>query len=255
MKKRYQVFVSSTYVKAERQKIIQALMLGYAKVLVILLVGLLIFSCAFSETNRLIKNKFADINAEDFRIKRQAILWENESSRYKQAIDNWERDMETYNKKAINFIKKLDNKQLEIYSGYEESVKNNILAKAELYLRKLKASMSNEQKIELFKFFDITESLEDRRKELNLKQTELTEQKRKIVNDYTKNEERREKLIRILSIYADQPYVPSPSSSTLTALQQSLQQWQQNIQQRQQRWQMYSINQSLSDIASALRGY
>jgi hypothetical protein len=207
-----------------------------------------------------IKRLSDEIQAEQNRLKSEISQLNLEYSKHKQDIADWELSMKTCNGKEFNFIKGLDDRQLQIYSEYEQSVKNNILAKVELYSRKLKASLSKEQKNELFNISDITKSLEGRRSELIKKQNELMERRKLLGNDIFEMIQREAEFRRYVymrhSQLTGQPVLPSQSiTGGLYAVQQSLERWQQNIQQQQQRMQMYSINQSLRDIASALKGY
>lgn len=105
------------------------------------------------------------------------------------------------------------------------------------------------------KIFDVAKSLESKKAELNKKQNELTQRTKELEDDFNRNKMITENMLKYLSMRARKPYFPSPSSSALSPVSQSLQNWQQSIYQQQQRMQMYSINQSLNNIASAIRGF
>jgi chromosome segregation ATPase len=229
------------------------------KALIIFLFGILIVGCAsgpgYNTEYAEIEQHLADTKAESYHIRIEKEVLKEEYSDYKQALDHWEKDIRACNEEEINFIKGLDDNQLEIYSQYEESISNGILAKAELSLRKLNVRLTDKQKNELFKIFDIAKSLEDRKTELNKKQNELTQRTRKLANDINRHERKIDNMMNYLSMRAGVPYSPSPSYSVLSPVLQSLQNWEQSIYRQQQQMQMYSINQSLNNIASAIRGF
>lgn len=213
------------------------------------IIGILIVGCASLPPEPAEKDMVDEI-LEDFDgIKHANELWKSDCLKYEQDLADWEMDIKACNEKEIHFIKGLSNSQLEIYSEYEESVSDRKLAKTELSLRKIRATLSDRQKNDLLEILEVAASLEERRKELLKRQKELTERKVEIANEFVRNEKWSNEYLATLGLSYQ------ASHSIQNSVQQSLQNWQQSIQRQQLRMNLYSINQSLSDIASGVRGY
>ena len=100
------------------------------KAFIIFLFGILIVGCGSGPRRNTELDKIgqivADTRAEHYRMQTEKKLLEREYSNYKQVLDHWERDIRVCNEEEINFIKGLDDNQLEIYSQYEESISNGV---------------------------------------------------------------------------------------------------------------------------------
>ena len=216
------------------------------------MIGICIVGCASLPPEPAERDIFDELMEDRDLIEHANEQWESDCLKYKQDLANWHKALEFCNNKESDFIKGLSNDQLEVFSKYEESVQEGNLARTELCLRKIRETLNNWQKIQLLEISIIAESLEEKRNELVEREKELTQRKIEITELSIKNERAINAHLAALSVLSGSY---QGIFSMHNSLQQSLQAWQQSVQQQKLRMNLYSINQSLSDIASAIRGY
>jgi hypothetical protein len=187
------------------------------------------------------------VNAFVLRFKK----WESEVDDYEVAAFKWDSDVKQYIQLEDNFLKGLSNEQLEIYIKYEEATKNGSSAKKELYRRKVVKMLNKNQKESLIVLSNLGADLIEREEKL------LT-QKHRLENEKRELEIERQQLIDYISLQIATSSASSVSAGQVTqpsgwqAFADGLDEMSKNLREKRQ---MYEINSSLQDIASAIRGY